>query len=105
MGVMLLGILLAPAKTRSKSAYSPEETVSLPPNIDLLTSLRRCRYIFSVVMAAIHFSIAISQNTENVLDGFTTYAPLVLTVCSCLMSLLFAGYGTGEGIPIELAAM
>ncbi|KAI0376294.1 hypothetical protein F5Y04DRAFT_266663 [Hypomontagnella monticulosa] len=68
-------------------------------------SHRKKLYIFSVIMATIHFCIAISQNTESILDGFTTFGPFILTACSYLMSLLFVGYSAGEGIPIELAAI
>lgn len=47
-------------------------------------------------MAAIHFTVAISQSSETVLDGFTIYGPVILTASVYLMSLLFANHDTLE---------
>ncbi|KAI1383827.1 uncharacterized protein F4822DRAFT_52840 [Hypoxylon trugodes] len=43
-------------------------------------SNRRKLYLFCVIVAAIHFSIAISQNTDNIVNGFTIYTRIVITV-------------------------
>lgn len=53
--------------------------------------VRRKLFLFSVITASIHFCIAISQNSDTIVQGFTVYGPVILTVCTYLMSLLFGG--------------
>lgn len=48
-------------------------------------------------MTAIHFTVAISQNSETVLNGLTLYGPVVLTASVYVMSLLFAHRGVMDG--------
>ncbi|KAI4864700.1 hypothetical protein F4820DRAFT_448721 [Hypoxylon rubiginosum] len=58
--------------------------------------VRRKMYLFCVITAAIHFSVAISQNSDTILQGLTVYGPMILTVCTYLMSLLFGGFEVSE---------
>lgn len=39
-------------------------------------------------MAAVHFTIAISQGSTSIPDAFTLYGPILLTASAFLMSLL-----------------
>ena len=55
-------------------------------------------------MAAIHFTVAISQSSETILDGFTVYGPAILTTSVYLMSLLFASRDTPEEEGMDLAS-
>ncbi|KXH49749.1 calcium-translocating P-type ATPase [Colletotrichum simmondsii] len=49
---------------------------------------RRQLYIFCVIMAAAHFTVAISQGSTSIPDAFTLYSPILLTASAYLMSLL-----------------
>ncbi|RSL52792.1 hypothetical protein CEP53_007980 [Fusarium sp. AF-6] len=67
---------------------------------------RRQLYLFLVILLAIHFAIALAQSSPTLIDGFTIFGPMVLTVTTFLVALLFGavsaielrgdGSGTGE---------
>ncbi|RSL73691.1 hypothetical protein CEP54_000194 [Fusarium duplospermum] len=50
---------------------------------------RRQLYLFLVILLAIHFAIALAQSSPTLIDGFTIFGPMVLTVTTFLVALLF----------------
>lgn len=63
------------------------------------------RYLFCVIFSAIHFSVALTQNSDTIVDGFTIYGPIILTVNVYLMSLLFAGRDAPKIIGIDTSTV
>jgi hypothetical protein len=100
VGFMLLSIPLDAATTHT-AGHEPEEPVS-PPRQPLsqwhscksMYKLMYRRYVFSVILTAIHFSVAVSsQSSTSIMDGFTIFGPLILTVNGYLWSLILSGTG------------
>ncbi|KAM0429698.1 hypothetical protein ACHAPT_006304 [Fusarium lateritium] len=49
---------------------------------------RRQLYLFLVILLAIHFGIALAQSSPTLVEGFTVFGPIVLTVAAFLVGLL-----------------
>ncbi|KAK8118630.1 E1-E2 ATPase-domain-containing protein [Apiospora kogelbergensis] len=49
---------------------------------------RRKAYLFCVFLLAVHFTVAISEKSNGIVESFTVYGPLVLTATAMLMSLM-----------------
>ncbi|KAJ4219433.1 plasma membrane calcium [Fusarium solani] len=57
---------------------------------------RRQLYLFLVILLAIHFAIALAQSSPTLIDGFTIFGPMVLTITTFLMALLFGAIAAME---------
>lgn len=53
-------------------------------------------YLFLVILLAIHFAIALAQSSPTLIDGFTIFGPIVLTITTFLMALLFGAIAAME---------
>lgn len=53
-------------------------------------------YLFSVILLAVHFTVALSRSINSISDATTIYGPFLLTVCEFLMALLYHSRNTAE---------
>ena len=76
----------------SASRHLSPKDVCLP-FLNLLSGIQwlivATRYLFSVILLALHFGVAIAQSSTTLVEGFTVFGPMVLTICTFLMALLF----------------
>lgn len=54
-------------------------------------SYRRKWFLSCVIIAAVHFSIALAQTSTTLTDAFTIFGPLIATLCTYVVSLIFSG--------------
>ncbi|KAF4984538.1 hypothetical protein FDECE_17065 [Fusarium decemcellulare] len=48
---------------------------------------KRTIYIFTVAMVSLHFTVAVSQGSDSIIEGFALFGPIVSTASAYLMSL------------------
>lgn len=52
--------------------------------------------LFLVILLATYFAISLAQNSPTPIDGFTIYGPIVLSVTTFLVALLFDAIAAWE---------